>query len=43
MINIQYKINNELLETQFDTLDEASKFMAEYDIVKFEYEVPKDL
>ena len=37
MINIQYKVNNQLLETQIESLDEASKFMEEHDIVKVEY------
>lgn len=37
MINIQYKVNSQLLEKQIETLEDASKFMAEYDIVKVEY------
>lgn len=39
MINIQYKLKNEILEKQIETLEQASKFMAEHDIVKVEYDV----
>ena len=37
MINIQYKVNNQLLETQIESLEDASKFMGENDIIKVEY------
>lgn len=36
MISIEYKLENEILEAKFDNLDEASKFIAEHDIIKFE-------
>jgi hypothetical protein len=36
MIKIQYKLNNEILEHEVETTEDATKFMAEHDIVKFE-------
>lgn len=38
MIVIKYKADNQILETQFEILEDASKFMAENDIVRVEYD-----